>query len=311
MFSYWQEPNLQGKNFIFLLGNQGDGITFISRMLRRNSEVISVSGDSNYWTGADEIQTVFELLLPRRFRSSGRIINTEPYHKEFKPPRSWTYATDDLVSDYYLNEEDTIDAERLNFRRCLALIYRMNGSEKKFFIDKSQTYTLKSRLVQEYLGRDMTKFVFILRNPYVTCFRAAIGKAGDFRRYKHLSLEEKVILAIQHWRNSLLTIEKDREFLTNIYFVRFEDIVNDIDKEIRKISSFCNLKFSEDMLPSEHHKIPFGTKYTTRWFPVRVKSNQSYLDNVPEDIINLIYNSIGELAEKYGYSKPIKVSRKI
>jgi len=39
---------------IFLLGVQGGGLTLLSRMLRRHPQVVSVSGNHRYWSGADE-----------------------------------------------------------------------------------------------------------------------------------------------------------------------------------------------------------------------------------------------------------------
>lgn len=52
---------------IFLLGVQGGGLSLVSRMLRRNDKVVSVTGDSNYWTGADEMQNVLGPILPAEF----------------------------------------------------------------------------------------------------------------------------------------------------------------------------------------------------------------------------------------------------
>ena len=46
---------------IFLLGNQGGGNTFLSRMIRRNSAVVSVGGGNDYWTSADEMQKVYSI----------------------------------------------------------------------------------------------------------------------------------------------------------------------------------------------------------------------------------------------------------
>ena len=49
---------------IFLLGVQGGGLTLVSRMLRRHPQVVSVSGNYRYWSGADEIHTVLGPILP-------------------------------------------------------------------------------------------------------------------------------------------------------------------------------------------------------------------------------------------------------
>ena len=56
---------------VFLLGTQGGGLTLVSRMLRRNREVVSVTGNNGYWSGADEMQAVLR-QNPSRYDASAR-----------------------------------------------------------------------------------------------------------------------------------------------------------------------------------------------------------------------------------------------
>jgi hypothetical protein len=54
---------------IFLLGVPGNGSTLIGRCLRRNGHVVSVSGNSTFWTGTDEMGLIRNRMerLPRAF----------------------------------------------------------------------------------------------------------------------------------------------------------------------------------------------------------------------------------------------------
>lgn len=49
---------------IFLLDVQCGGLTLVSRMLSRQPSVVSVTGNYRYWSGADEMHTVLDPILP-------------------------------------------------------------------------------------------------------------------------------------------------------------------------------------------------------------------------------------------------------
>ena len=94
---------------IYLVGNQGDGLTLIARMLRRHQAIVSVTGNHRYWAGADEMQNVMRGRLPRSLRQGGRFICKDFSHETFTPPRSWSYGADDLVEHYRKTATDHDD----------------------------------------------------------------------------------------------------------------------------------------------------------------------------------------------------------
>jgi hypothetical protein len=59
-----------------------------------------------------------------------------------------------------------------------------------------------------------------------------------------------------------------------------------------------------DMVPAASHRLPLGSKYEERWFPLNPKINDRYLKDLPEEYKNKIYDICGPLAEKLGYPKP-------
>lgn len=291
---------------IFLIGNQGGGLTLVSRMLRRNPNVVSVTGNHNYWSGADEMQNVFGPVLPAELTG---IRYKAPKHPILIPPRSWSYATDELLPAYRKTEQDaTLElAGRLKkvIRYLLARHFR-NTDRPGRFIDKSQVFTVRVSLITELLKECDPKFVLITRNPFVSCYRAAIGKAGDMERYKKfLSFEERLELCTQHWSNSMQCVLEDKKRIDNdILIVQFEEILKHPHEHVKKICEFVELEFSEDMLPQPYHEIHLGTKHKDRWYPLKPDVNEKYLNELSEEDIKIIENRCGHLASKFGYYPP-------
>lgn len=285
-------------NPIFLLGNQGDGITFFSRMLRRNDSIVSCSGNSDYWTGADEMQTVFELALSRPFRMTSAILRSDFSDNMVKEPRSWSYAKNDLVSQYIV--ENISEKDKLKYLHILAYcLNRFKPRDKSArFLDKSQSYLLKVKAIQDSMKWTNVYFLHVTRDPYVTIYRAATGKAGDLLRSKNLSFDEKLEIATQHWLNKAKYILEVRNSLKFYKQIKFEDILNDPEFWLKESCSFLDLDFNADMLPQPYHKIPFATKYVSRWYPIRQGANNY---EIPDSIYNKLRVSIGETAHKFGY----------
>lgn len=291
---------------IFLLGNQGDGITLISRFLRRHPEVVSCSGNSNYWTGADEMQRAMEYRLPHLLRLSGSLLKTDPEHPMLTMPRSWSYGCDELYEAYQSTENDMLERDRSRFRAVIGeCVYRFGRTKTVRFIDKSQIYTLKSRYIQSLLAECEPYFVLITRDPYASCFRAAHGKAGDMARYSSfLSFDKRFDLCIQHWNNCMSTLLKDSAKLKHFKYWRYEDFLSAPETHTKELCEFVGLDYDPDMLPAVEHRIPFGTKYGDRWYPLRPDNNQAYFDKMTMEQFLRVQSVCGETAKKLGYSFP-------
>ena len=291
-------------NPIFLLGNQGDGLTLMSRVLRRNKSVVSVTGNYKYWAGADEMQNVYEPILPpdlsgMRFKA--------PKHPRLTPPRSWSYACDEMLSYYRRTEQDAnpYAEKRLKQAILLAISLHGKGIKNPRFIDKSQTYSLKMSYIYKLLEEHNPYFIHITRNPYATIYRAALGKAGDMKRYaKFMDIDERVQICMQHWLNTAKCIEEDKNKVSNYLRVKFEDLLADPEKIVKSLCNFAELEYNPDMLPHPHHRLPFGIKYEERWYPLRPDINEPYLNQIPQKFVDMIYDKCGKYAELYGYDKP-------
>ncbi len=297
--------NVVIKEPIFLLGNQGDGLTLLSRMLRRNPQVLSPTGNSDYWAGADEMSNVYELILGAEL--SGMRF-TASRHEKLTPPRSWSYACDEMFKKYRNTEKDVNKHLERKFKHAIGIAISRYGSDIKEprFVDKSQVYTVKLSFVNKLLEGCNPYYVYITRNPYATIYRAALGRAGDMRRYsKFLSLDERFGICLEHWYNSARSIEEDRRKIRNFMDIKFEELPSFPQTTLKKVCAFVKLKYSDDMIPKADQKMPAGTKFKQeKWYPLREDVNKEYLCEIPKNYINLIYEKCGKYAEQYGYDRP-------
>ncbi|MDX1439071.1 MAG: sulfotransferase [Rubricoccaceae bacterium] len=292
---------------IFFLGDQGGGLTLIGRMIRRNPSVVSISGDHTYWSGPDEMQRVMELRLPKSLKLSRLPIRVEVKHDHLTAPRSWSYATDELLGAYRKTAADYVPEEADVFRSLIREAIHRFGSNRKDvrFFDKSQVYTVKLSLINEILKDSDPYFVLVTRNPYVACYRAAQGKALDMKRYaEHMSLEERVELCAQHWSNAMDAALNDGGAVKRFTTLRFEDVLASPSKQIQSLCDFLDIEFDDDMLPQPHHRIPFGSRFPDRWYPLRKDVNSRYLEQVPCALLKIIDQRCAETAHALGYERP-------
>jgi hypothetical protein len=178
------------------------------------------------------------------------------------------------------------------------------------FVDKSQVYTLKSRYIQALLEECDPYFALISRDPYASCFRAAHGKAGDMARYSSfMSFEERFELCIQHWNNCMSSILEDSTKLKNFKHWRYEDFLSEPEKHTKELCEFVGLDYDPNMLPAPEHRIPPGTKYGDRWYPLRPDNNQAYYDKMTMGQFRQVQSVCGEIAGKLGYPFPERSDR--
>lgn len=294
---------------IFLVGNQGDGLSLVSRMIRRNHEVVSVTGGSDYWSGADEMQRVMAPRLPQNLRLTGNVLKGEPPHQEFSPPRSWTYASSDLLHAYRMTDDDYTIGMANSLRRIIAesIARFKKGGKGARFVDKSQVFTVKISLIDALLKETNPHFVLITRNPYVSCYRAATGGTADMRRYADtMPFSKRFETCIQHWKNSISCALEDAEEVENFKQIKFEDFLVDTEGKVKELSSFLGLQYTDRMIPSKNDKIPLGTRFRNRWYPIREDVNEKYLHEMDLEHIEKIHNNVSQLAKKVGYSRPSK-----
>lgn len=287
---------------IFLLRVQGGGLTHLSRMLRRHPGVVSVTGNYRYWSGADEMHTVFGPVLPAELTGTRYKVPAQD-HPIYKPPRSWTYACDELLPYYRKTAEDANPRAKQTLERVIRYCVGRYGKGKARFVDKSQVYTVRVSLLHELLREYQPKFVLVVNNPCATCYRAALGKAQDMERLKGvLPFKARLEICAQHWANSVRCALEDKA--DDMLVVRFEDLLQEPKRELRRICEHIELNFREDMLPAPHHKIPFGSRFRDRWWPLSLDRTLHYIEKAAPEEIELINRRCRSIANDLGYKAP-------
>jgi len=287
---------------IFLLGTQGGGLTLLSRILRRHPSAISVAGNNDYWTSADELANAFGLFLPFEFAG---LRYKAPSHPVLTAPRSWTYASKELLPQYRKTASDANNELKRKLIRAIRFAIMLHGNDKENcrFVDKSQSTTLRVGFFYELLKEYDPRFVLVTRNPYAAIYRAANGKAGDIRRLSNkLCYEERVRICTEHYMNSVRAVFEDAKLQgIPIHIVQFEQILEKPERTVRRVCEFVDLDFSRDMLPNPDHCFPLGSRFKGRWWPLRVDVNSAYIEAIEDWVIEKV-NSIGEdLIYKLGY----------
>lgn len=86
--------------------------------------------------------------------------------------------------------------------------------------------------------------------------------------------------------------------------VRFEDLLREPEFWLRKICEHIEIEFTLDLLPQPEHKIPFGSRFRDRWYPLDPKRPLGYIEKALPEEIDIIHNICGNQAEKFGYIYP-------
>lgn len=311
---FWNLEDVEVREPIFLIGNQGGGLTLLARILRRNPRLVSISGGPDYWSGADEMQSAARRLLPTSLTQGGRVFGDAPSHAYLSPPRGWSYACDDLFPAYRKTSSDADEEARAKLLTVIRTAIRKfsTDEEEPRFIDKSQHYTIKVPFLRELLADESPCFILLVRNPYVSCPRAAFVKAGDMLRYSGAVSDERLLeICCEHWRNAIGTAMEDIQGVEGSGWFRFEDLLERPKTVVGRICEVVGLEFDASMLPSEDDRMPAGSRYGDRWYPIRTDVNQKYHEMLRDEpwMARMVEDMCGELADEIGYPNPLSGAR--
>jgi hypothetical protein len=284
---------------IFFLGVQGAGETVVGRCLRRNRAVVSMSGNSDHWTGIDELGVVRNRMarLPRSLWGCKH--RTDIEHPVFGSNHNSVYASDTLLPLYRRTAEDADEWDGRRFRRLLRehlAVYARDPWSARFF-DKTHTNTLRIPLLAEYLREAEPFFVLVVRNPWSWCHRAVWRKPPSYHVIP--PLDEQLRLAAEHWANSYATALADAARVPNVLTLRFEDFVADPEGTVRTLTASLGLEFEPAQVPRPGQPFPFATLPGDRkWHPL---FPDPWLAQVDDREAEIVERECGPLARRFGY----------
>lgn len=300
--AYFDNGNIPIDRPIFLLGTQGGGLTLLSRMLRRHPDMVCAAGNARYWTSADEIQNVFGPVLPADLTG---LRYKAPNHPVLTAPRSWTFAARDLYQAYRRLEDDATGESSRALKRVIRYSIRRYApaAHRARFLDKSQSYSVRASLIWSILADSDPHFVLVPRDPYVSVYRAAHGKAADMKRLADvLSEKNRIDICAEHYANTMRATFEDADRLGFPFrIVRFEDLIEDPERELRMCCEFLDLDFREDMLPAPEHRLPPGSRFRDRWYPIRADANTIYEKRLDGFTVECVNRHCKGLFDRLGY----------
>jgi hypothetical protein len=283
---------------IFLVGTQGAGETIIGRCLRRNRSVVSVSGNSDHWTGGDEMGTIrnrMSRLPPALWGSKHRADVGLPLFGTDQP-----YGCSLLLPLYRRTADDATAEDARRFRRVLRehiAVYARDPRNARF-LDKTHAYTLKMPLIAALLRDAHPCFVLVMRNPYETCRWMLVRKPQLFG--PDVPPTRRLELVAEHWSNTYRTALRDAERVPSVAVVRFEDFVAETASVVRALSDFVQLEFDPAMVPRPGQSRPFATLPGDRkWHPLY---QSDWLSGMTAGEEAIIAERCQELADRFRYT---------
>jgi hypothetical protein len=281
---------------IFLIGTQGASETIIGRCLRRNRAVVSMSGNSDHWTGGDEMGTV-----RNRMRRLPESLWGSKHRTDLPHPLLGTdqpYACDALLPRYRrtgaaATGEGAAQLARL-IREHLA-VYAHDPSAARF-IDKTHAYTVKVPLIAALLEGAGPIFVLVVRNPYETCRWAVARKRVLFK--PDVPDATRLGIMSEHWANAYATALEDAP-VARLALVRFEDFLAHPANVVEALCEATGLAFDQSMVPRPGQKRPFATLPDDRkWYPLY---RSDWLQGMTRAERELIAARCEPLAAELGY----------
>ena len=145
--------------------------------------------------------------------------------------------------------QDVKDKTRNYFKKHCA------GFGKERFVSKNTSNSMKIELLNEIFPD--AYFVHIYRNPYsVISSLLNVGFWPNLRLWwsdkTPSQLEEeggnRYEIAGTHWSNQISTIQASKKLIESERFleVAYEDLVLDVNQQVRKILNFCDLEYTDE-----------------------------------------------------------------
>jgi len=297
----------------FIVARPRTGSTLLATMLNQNKMILST------------IEEPFAYFLYPK------------YHKIKK----WTSKTiNDYCTDFFLfsngklffqfgKEEDLKNAleqfkEELNYDRVIRLSYLCFFPTK----DKSQITTIidKQLKMGNYLLRASkifpnSNFLFLYRNPLDNLARRRNQKQ---MRTKNAVGIYSIIIEWFYYYKMILT-KKNKINSNRSIEVKYEDLIDDAEKELKKICSYFGLKYETEMLDYTDSKVihkDTATESNTKDISIdeflklheglTKKPDKSKIgawkSSLSSDEIDIIWSICGVLAKEMGYNKDDRIN---
>lgn len=247
---------------IFVVGNQRSGTTLISRLLDGHRQILSLLGESNFFTQMDvrrkidDIEQYFFYLTGRAFdygtkskQVKGTFIIRD---KNWEPHEIWNSIIN--VSKNINNDEVELK-EAIKTKNDKKIFFKIVDIYEKYYWphNNSPKYILEKTPSNEFYLKEIfelfpkAKIIHIIRDPFDVIESIFRGKDEKMR-------EERLMLYINIWKRSFLEgIKYRNKFPQNYCFVKFENLIYNTKSTMEKLSHFLDIDFSDCLLKPTVH----------------------------------------------------------
>ena len=241
--------------WLFLVGCYNSGTTLLADILGKHPEISGLPTEGHFIT--DQFVKDYEVGLPRMW--AGR-------------------------EELFRLTECDLGPDPVQVKKDWGMRWNLS---KKILLEKSPPNTVRTRWLNQHFFP--AYFVGIIRNGYAVA-EGIKRKANPLHLRDGWSIEQ---CALQ-WKRSLEVLEEDSAFLDNFIWVKYEDLVDQTDKELERITDFIKV---------ERFK-KFNTKSSIviheRNEPIR-NMNQENIERLTDSQILAINEIAGETLINYGY----------
>jgi hypothetical protein len=264
-----------------------------------------MSGNSDYWTGIDELGSV-----RNRMRRLPPVLWGNKFRADLDDPVQGTshlFACDGLLPHYRMTAADARRDDGERYVRVLRehiAVYAHESSGARF-LDKTHANTVKVPLLAKLLEAYDPFFLLVTRNPYASCPWIVRRKPPSWR--VELSYERQLEIAAEHWNNAYQIALDDGEKIDGFAVVRYEDWIGDPLSSTQRLCTLLELEFDPAMVPQSGQPRPFATLPGDRkWYPLYPDTR---LENLTEAEVALIGARCDELAERLDYHSLQRTNR--
>ena len=142
-------------------------------------------------------------------------------------------------------------------------------AEKTYGKDNTEYFGIKNVFAEQFISPIINtykdcKVIHIIRDP-----RAIIASQNIDVEPHYPKIDEEngqrypLLFLIRQWRKSVAYALENKDKKENFLIIKYEDFINNPKKEMKKMSSFLNIKFNEDTINLEKFRGRKGEKWQT------------------------------------------------
>jgi len=254
-------PDVNPEKWVFIVGCYNSGTTLLSELLSAHEQISTLPTEGHFLT--NEFVKDYEVGIPRMWAEREEL--------------------------FRLTEKDEgPDHERIKNEWRIRL-----NLKKPIFLEKSPPNTPRVRWLQEHFKP--AYFIVIVRNGYAV-------SEGIYRKAdpKHLKNSWPIDMCARQWRRSYEILHEDEPYLSNVLWVKYEDLTKNSIHELNRICNFIGINHFTSIDETSSFKIHEREE--------SIKDmNQESIDRLNFDQIEIINEVAGDYLKKLGY--PIIDSR--